>query len=145
MTHAMTPSTNPQELVERYVGLWNEPSSDIRSRRIRELWSEEGEHILQPPLDMREAASRLGFALPTLEARGYSALEVRVTRAYEDFVAPGQYVFRARANAARLHNYVKFNWEMISTADGQVAAVGLDVLVLDDQDRIQLDCQFIEA
>jgi hypothetical protein len=143
MTRAMTPSTNPQELVERYFGLWNEPSSDIRSRRIRELWSEEGEHILQPPLD--EAASRLGFALPTLEARGYSALEVRVTRAYEDFVAPGQYVFRARANAERLRNYAKFNWEMMSTTDGQVAAVGLDVLVLDDQDHIQLDCQFIEA
>jgi hypothetical protein len=144
MTHAMTSSTNPQDLVERYIGLWNQPSPEVRRTLIHELWREDGEHVLQAPIEMREVARRLGFAEAGLEARGYAALEARVTRAYEDFVAPGKYVFRAKPNAERLRDHVKFNWEMVSQADAQVAAVGLDILVLDNEDRIRLDCQFIE-
>ena len=34
----------------------------------------------------------------------------------------GQYAFRARPNAARLDDHVKFIWEMISKRDGGVAA-----------------------
>jgi hypothetical protein len=137
-------SKDPQDLVERYVGLWNEPSADVRRTLIRDLWSDNGLHILQAPEDLREAAARLGFALPGLEARDYSALEARVTRAHQEFVGSGQFFFRARANAARLDDHVKFNWEMVSTNGGEVVAVGLEVLVLDDDDRIRLDYQFIE-
>jgi hypothetical protein len=68
-----------------------------------------------------------------------------VTRSYEDFVAPGEFSFRPRDNAARLDDVVKFNWEMVRTSDGEVAAVGLEVLVLDDDGRIRIDHQFIEA
>jgi hypothetical protein len=135
---------DPQILVERYVGLWNEPSPEARRIAIRELWSETGAHILQAPIELRETAGRIGFALPTLEARGYAALEARVTTAYNEFVGSGQYAFRARPNAARLDDHVKFNWEMISKRDGEVAAVGLDVFVLDAQGRIIADYQFIE-
>jgi hypothetical protein len=142
MTHAT--STSAQAFAERYVGLWNETSPETRRTLIRELWSEQGEHVLQPPVEMREMARRLGFAEPRLELRGHPALEARVKRAYEDFVAGGQYVFRAQHNAERLRDHIKFNWEMVSTNDGTVAAVGLNILVLDDQDRIRLDCAFIE-
>jgi hypothetical protein len=54
-------------------------------------------------------------------------------------------VFRPRDNAARLRNLVKFNWELVSRATGEVAAVGLDVLVLDDQGRITVDYVFVEG
>jgi hypothetical protein len=33
----------------------------------------------------------------------------------------------------------------VRTSDGEVAAVGLEVLVLDDDGRIRTDHQFIEA
>lgn len=81
---------------------------------------------------------------PTLEVRGYAAIEARAARAYEDFVARGEYVFRSRDNAAVLRNIVKFNWEMVSTATGEVAGAGLEVLMLDDQGRITTDSQFVE-
>ena len=135
---------DPQHLVARYVGLWNEPSPEVRRSLIAELWSEHGRHVLQPPAEMREAAARLGFSEPTLEACGQTALEARVTRAYQEFVQPGQYLFRSRGNAERLHDHVKFNWEMVTTAAGEVAAVGLEILVLDEDDRIRVDYQFIE-
>ena len=50
---------------------------------------------------------------PTLEARGHDELGVRVTRSYEEFIAFREFVFRARDNADRRGNIVKFNWEMV--------------------------------
>jgi hypothetical protein len=67
-----------------------------------------------------------------------------VTHSYEEFIAPREFVFRARDNAARLGDIVKFNWEMVTTGSGEVAGVGLEILILDDG-RIRIDYQFIEA
>jgi len=53
-------------------------------------------------------------------------------------------VFRPRDNAAVPRNIAKFNWKMASTATGEVAGAGLEVLVLDDQGRIVTDSQFAE-
>jgi len=142
MTHAT--SISAQEFAERYVGVWNEASPEARRTLIRELWSEQGEHVLQPPIEMREMARRIGFAEPKLELRGHPALEARVKRAYEDFVAGGKYVFRAGPHAERLRDHIKFNWEMVSTSDGSVAAVGLNIVVVDDHERIRLDYTFID-
>ena len=58
---------------------------------------------------------------------------------------PGEFVFRARDNAARLGNVVKFSWEMVTSGSGEVAGVGLEVLILHDDGRIRIDYQFIEA
>ena len=136
-------SKNTKQLADRYMALWNEPDADRRRRTIAELWIEDGVHLLQPPLEMRETAAELGLAAK-LEARGYAELEARVTPSYERFVASGEYVFRSRGDAERLRDVVKFRWEAV-TRDGEVAGVGLDVLVLDDDGRIRIDYQFIES
>jgi hypothetical protein len=92
---------------------------------------------------MRDAAA--GFGLTArLQAHGYDELEDRVARAYEEFVAPGAFVFRRRDDATRLENVVKFHWEMMPANGGEAAAVGLEFLVLDDDGRIRVDYQFIE-
>jgi hypothetical protein len=135
---------DPQELTDRYVAVWNEPDADVRRTAIRELWAVDAKHVLRPPQDIRQAAEGLGFATTTLEARGHAALEFRVTRAHEEFVAPGAFTFSSRRNADRLHDIVKFNWEMVSP-NGEVASVGLEVLVLDQDGRIRADYQFIEG
>jgi hypothetical protein len=132
-------------LSERYVGVWTEADPSVRRRMIRELWAPDGAHVLEPPRDIRDAAKRLGFRTPALEAKGYEALEARVTRGYEQFVAPGQFVFRARDDASRLLDVVKFRWEMVPAGGGAVAAVGLEILVLDRDGRIAIDHQFIEV
>ena len=133
---------NPQELADRYAALWMEPDAERRRRRIGELWAEDGVHLLQPPRELLDAAAALGFAL-ALEARGHEALEFRVARAYEEFVAPGEFVFRARDDAARLGDVVKFMWEMVPAGGGAAAGVGLEILVLDGAGRIRTDHQFI--
>jgi hypothetical protein len=135
---------DPKELVDRYVALWSEPDAEQRGRAMAELWTQDGAQFLQPPQQVREAAAGLGVT-PTLEARGHDELKVRVTRSYEEFIAPGEFVFRARDNAARLGNVVKFNWEMVPVGGGEAAGVGLEILILDDDSRIRIDYQFIEG
>lgn len=134
-----------QQLIDRYVAVWGEPDPGRRRAAVRDLFAVGAVHVLQPPQEMREAAAGLGFDRLVLEARGHDALETRVRRAYEEFVAPGTYVFRSRGDADRLHDIVKFHWEMVPAAGGEPAGVGLEVLVLDGDGRIAGDYQFIES
>jgi hypothetical protein len=134
----------PAELAGRYVAVWNEPDAELRRKTIHRLWTEDGAHILQPPEEVRKTAHALGFSSTALEARGHDELEARVTRAYEEFVAPGKFTFRLRDNADRLGNVVKFSWEMASSG-GEVAGAGLEILLLDEDGRIKNDYQFIEG
>jgi phytoene dehydrogenase-like protein len=131
-----------QDLATRYIALWTEPDPELRRKAIQKLWSDDGVHILQPPADLRERAAGLGFDTTTLEAHGYDALEVRVMRSHAEFVAPGQYTFQARDNAARLHNVVKFTWEMVPVGGGDAVGGGLEVLILDTDGRIKTDYMF---
>src|SRR5262249_57597673 len=114
-------------------------------RASRGRGDREGAKTRNPPREYREAATGLGFPSATLEARGHDELEVRVTRAYEQFVAPGEFIFKPRDNADRLHNVVKFNWDMVPSGGGDVAGAGLEILVLDEDGRIETDYQFIEG
>jgi hypothetical protein len=134
----------PTELVERYIAMWNEEDPDARSAAVRELWAQDGAHVLQPPQEMLGEAARIGFINPVLEARGHHALEARVTRAHEEFVAAGEFRFRQRDDAMQIGDVIKFGWEMVPAADGEVVATGLEFLVLDTQGRIRCDYQFIE-
>jgi hypothetical protein len=136
---------DPRELVRRYVAVWHEPDAELRRKAIQDLWAEDGTHILQPPREIRQAAAGLGFPFAALQACGHDALEVRVTRAYQEFVAPGTYTFRSRDNADRLGSIVKFNWEMVPAEGGEAAGAGLEILVLDEDGRIRADYQFIEG
>ncbi|MFE2103151.1 hypothetical protein [Streptomyces sp. PTD9-10] len=137
--------TGISRLTEKYVAVWNEPDAERRRTAIRELWSDEAVHVLRPPKELAEAAEGLGFDRLALEARGHDALEFRVTRAHEEFVAPGTFVFRSRGDADRLHDVVKFHWEMTPRDGGEPAGVGLEVLVLGPDGRIVGDYQFIEG
>jgi hypothetical protein len=141
-----TAMKNLKTLSDRYLSLWNEPDLGVRRKLIRELWAPDGAQVLvDPPQEIRHAAVRLRFSTPTLEVHGYDALEARVTTAYEMFVEPGEFVFRARGNSTHLlRNVVTVDWAMVSADDGAHAGGGVEVLDLDDEGRIRTDYQFIE-
>jgi hypothetical protein len=114
-----------QQLADRYVAVWNETDADARRQAIAKLWTPHGRHYVK-----------------TREAHGYEALETRIVGSYEKNVRDGGNRFRAAKNAQALRGVVTFNWEMV-TAGGEVAAVGLEFLVLDDRGRMLTDYQFI--
>jgi hypothetical protein len=136
-------SRSAAELAERYVALWNEAEPDRRRRMIAELWTEGGEHILQPPEEIREVAARPGLGMTAiLEARGYAEIEIRAKTAYEQWVESEGLTFRRRDDAERLGDVVKFHWEGVAK-DGEVFAVGLNFLILAADGRIERDYTFV--
>jgi hypothetical protein len=134
-----------EQLAGRYMALWNEPDADRRRRMIVELWTEDGSQILQPPREMREIAASRGIGLAaTLEARGHSELEARATASYEHWVGSEGLTFRGRDDAERLGDVVKFHWDAV-TNEGKTAAVGLNVLVLAADGRIDRNYTFVDG
>jgi hypothetical protein len=137
--------TERHDFVEKYIALWNEPDADRRRRMIAELWTEDGRHILQPPQEIIEIAAQPGVGLRAiLEARGYAEIEARAASAYEHWVGSEGLSFRARNDAERLGDVVKFHWEAVG-GDGEVFAVGLNFLVLAADGRIERDYAFVVA
>src|SRR5829696_5754785 len=123
-----------ERLADRYMALWNEPDADRRRRMIAQLWTEDGSQILQPPQEMREIAA----------ARGHCELQARATTSYEHGVGSEGLSFRARDDAQRLGDVVKFHWEAVAD-DGSTAAAGLNVLVLAADGRVERNYTFVDG
>jgi hypothetical protein len=142
----MSPHIDLTDLADRYAAVWNEPDPDRRHQRITELWAPAGRQVLvDPPEEVRAAADHHQFLVPPLAVYGHEALEARVTRAYDNFIAAGEHAFVASGPATRLLGHVvSLPWEMVTTADGAHAGGGVNVVELDDDGRILVDYQFIE-
>lgn len=135
---------NSKDLATRYVAVWNESDADARRKAIEELWTEDGVHLLEPPEEIVKRATEIGVTA-TLEARGHDELVRRVTRAYDEFVAPGQYEFVPHGEPAALRDLVKLRWAMVPAGGGEALAIGIDLLLLAPDGRILTDYQFIEV
>lgn len=133
------------QLTGRWIAQWNEPSPQERHRLIREVWTEDGYQIMvNPPQGIRETAARYGTPAPPVEIRGYDALYARVTRAYEMFVADGEYVFEQQGEAVRHAGAaVALTWVMRSRADGSIAGSGLEVLTFGPDGRVRTNHEFV--
>ena len=117
-----------QDLAARYVAVWNEIDPDARRTTIASLWRPDGTHFVG-----------------VREAKGYAALEQRITGSHEKNVRDNGNRFRARPGAQRLRDVATFTWEMLQGGSDTVLAVGLEFLVLDADDHIITDYQFIIA
>jgi hypothetical protein len=134
------------DFTRRWFALWTEADPQARSRQVADLWATNGAQVLvDPPQEVRDAATALAFPVPRLEVRGHDEIDRRVTQAFAMFVEPGVYTFQAAAGDAVLlaPALVGLAWDMVTVADGTVAGSGYDVLVLDDDGRILLDHQHI--
>jgi hypothetical protein len=133
------------DVTRRWFALWTEADPQERSRRVGDLWAPSGAQILvDPPQEVRDAATALAFPVPRLEVRGHDEIYRRVTQAYVLFVESGVHTFRAAGDAVLLApGLVGLGWEMVAIADETVAGSGYDVMVLDDDGRILLDHQHI--
>ncbi|MCQ4206366.1 hypothetical protein [Streptomyces longispororuber] len=138
MTHI-----DARDLADRYAAVWNEADPDLRRKAVQDLWAPDGVHVLQPPQEMRAEALRLGFADAALVARGHDELEARVARSYEEFVATGEFTFRAAGDSsAALEDVVTFRWEAVAVESGEAAGGGLEFVTVGEDGRIIRDYQF---
>jgi hypothetical protein len=134
-----------EELADRYLALWNDRDADRRRRTIAELWTQDARHFVQPPQEIRAIAAQPGIGLPAiLEARGHEEIEARVASAHEHWVGSEGLSFRRRNDAERLGDVLKFHWEALDK-NGELIAVGLHVLILAADGRIERDYTFVGA
>jgi hypothetical protein len=112
-------------LVERYLAMWNEPDAARRRATIEAQWAPDAANYTV-----------------TIEALGRDAIEHRVTAAHEKYVATGEHRFQLHEPYVAHHGALRVWWEMVTVADGTVAAVGQEFLVLDGDGRILSDHQF---
>ncbi len=119
--------TDLDDLITRYVAIWNEPDADVRRKWIAGTWCE-----------------RASLFNRVNEYHGHAGIEEAVKRSHELFVARG-FVFRPRAQPVSHHSAIRFTWEMITAADGELDSIGTQFMVLGDDGRIRLDYQFIET
>jgi hypothetical protein len=135
------------DFTRRWFELWTEADPHARSKQVADLWATAGAQVLvDPPQAMRDAATELAFPVPRLEVRGHDEIDRRVTRAYELFIEPGEYTFKATGDGDAVllaPALVGLAWEMVTVANGTVAGSGYDVIALDDDGRILLDHQHI--
>lgn len=117
---------NVQELADRYVAVWNERDAATRRRMIEQLWAPDGEHFVG-----------------TREAKGHDALERRIIGSHEKNVRDAGNRFRAARDAQQLRDAVCFHWEMLRGTTEEVAAIGREFLIVDEQGYIRTDYQFI--
>ena len=112
------------EIVTNYIAAWNESDAERRRRRIRSVWAPDG-----------ATCYRL------LDARGYEAIEARVTGSWDKWLRDGAHVFRLHGMVSH-HDAVKLQFVLINLPSGAVVANGLCFLLLDPEGRIKHDYQF---
>jgi ketosteroid isomerase-like protein len=121
----MTFTTDVDALTSRYAAVWNEPDDALRRKAIEELWAEDGVEYTEND-----------------EYRGHDAVHARVTSAYEQFVAAGEFVFVRAEDAVVHHDAVTFTVHMVPEAGGVPVWSGVVFVLLDQEGRIQRDYQF---
>ena len=140
------PSDNElKQLTGRWIAQWNEPDPDARRRLIRDVWAEDGYQVMvNPPQGIRETATEYRVPVPAVEIRGHDAIYARVTRAYEMFVANGEYRFEQHGEMVRHAGAaVAMTWVMRSRTSGSIAGSGLEVLTFGPDGRVRTNYEFV--
>ncbi|MGO4463482.1 nuclear transport factor 2 family protein [Streptomyces sp. NBC_01276] len=115
----------PNELLARYVALWNETDAQRRRDMVHALYAPDCTYVFyrKDPI------------------RGHAALLEQLAYTHEVY-GPMGYEFRSSNNATGHHDVVRFNWVMVSAATGEMEMSGQDIVVLAEDGRIQADYQF---
>ncbi|MCP2168918.1 nuclear transport factor 2 family protein [Goodfellowiella coeruleoviolacea] len=105
------------ELVDRYLAVWNEPDPQARQQAIAGLWTEDG-----------------SYTDPLADVVGHEAIGAVIAGAREQF--PGFVFTRAGAVDAH-HNIARFTWELAPADGGEALVVGFDVAVVAEDGRLR--------
>jgi hypothetical protein len=117
-----------EEIVQRFVGVWNEPDPARRRATIESLWAFEGRHYM--------GAHDVG---------GYEDLMTRVTASNRRNVVEGGASFQPATAIQVLPGVVKFRWDMTRRGTEEVLSTGIGFLRLDADAKIVADYLFAES
>ena len=111
------------ELVERYLAVWNETDAAQRRVLIAQTWTEDASYVD-----------------PLMAGTGHAAIAALVHGVQERF---GGYRFRRIGDIDGYDNYVRFAWEL-GPSDAAAPIAGNDVAILAADGRIQRVIGFLD-
>ena len=115
------------KIAERYMAMWNIAADASRREEVDGLYAEDAVYVF--------------FNYDPFVGR--DSIFKHVTVSHRIYGRSG-FFFSSCHNAIGHHNLMRFNWVMVSKRTGEMAMMGNDVLVLDEEDRIKADYQFHE-
>ncbi|MFF4415648.1 nuclear transport factor 2 family protein [Streptosporangium sp. NPDC001559] len=113
------------QFVDRYIAVWNEPDQEVRRGAVATLWAEDGVEIIE-----------------SARYRGHEAIEDRITRAHNELVRDGGFVFRSANDTTGHHDAVRFTTHMIPAGGGDIAWTGFVFVILGEDGLIRYDYRF---
>jgi hypothetical protein len=116
--------TSSNELVERYLAIWNERDDAKRRALIEKTWVE------QP-----------SYVDPLMNAASVAELDAFVDNVQGQF--PG-YEFRPVGTADLYGDRIRFSWEVVNVEDGSSPAAGTDFGIISQDGRFVAVTGFLD-
>jgi hypothetical protein len=113
------------DIVVRYLGVWNERDAKRRRALVAETWSEDGSYVDR-----------------VRQGSGHDAIDTMIATAQEHF--PGYRVSLASGIEAH-HDYVRFSWIAGGTAEAPLYLKGTDFVVRAADGRLKSVIGFTDA
>jgi len=117
--------SNVNELVVRYIGIWNERDAKRRRELIAKTWTEDGTYL---------DAHRHGA--------GHEGIDAMIGQAQEQF--PG-YQLRLVSGIETHNGYVRFSWAAGGMAQAPLYLAGTDFAAISSDGRLRAVTGFVDA
>lgn len=109
--------SDTEQLINRYIEVWNERGADRRAACLSEIWAADGSYVD-----------------PLVSAAGRDQIDAAIEGAQRQFP---DFVFRLTGAVEAHHNLVRFSWELGPVDAVEAPVAGSDVAVLDDDGRLR--------
>jgi hypothetical protein len=118
--------TNTEELLIRYLAVWNDTDPAHRRAEIDRLWS-----------------AKAVYANALSEYRGHEQIAHGITRSHDAWVGTG-HKFVSAGIAATHHNTARFVWHMFGPDGGDSVSIGTNFITFSEDGLIAGDYQFLD-
>ncbi len=114
-----------EQLVERYLEIWNEPDADARRAAVADVYADGAQYVD-----------------PLVDVTGHDQISELIGAVQQQ--VPG-HVFRLGDGGVDAHhNVARFTWELVPAGGGESLAIGFDVAVIEDDGRIASVLGFLD-
>ena len=120
-----TAMSNVNEIVVRYLSVWNEQDATRRRDLVAKTWSDDGSYV---------DGARQGA--------GHGGIDAMIAKAQETH--PG-YRLALASGIETHHQYVRFSWVAGGTAEAPLYIKGTDIGIIADDGRLKSVIGFVDA
>ncbi|MEV7119006.1 nuclear transport factor 2 family protein [Kitasatospora griseola] len=113
-----------QNIVERYLAVWNETDPTARRKLVEDVWAADGTYT--DPLTAVRGRDEFDAALAAVQAQ-----------------FPG-FAFRLGSPVDTHHNVARFTWELAPEGAEEALVVGFDVLTATEDGRVASVVGFLD-